>query len=183
MSESKLDADRKRAAGVTEQNSAEKKGAAILFVCTANICRSPMAAALFRSQLRKVRTDWQDWQIDSAGTWGLDGEPAAKLSRLVMAERGLNITAHRARTVTGEMLEGYDLILTMEPGHKEALQIEFPAVANRVFMLSEMEGTVTPVKDPYGGPIEAYLETIQKLESMLENGMERIQTLALGEQS
>jgi protein-tyrosine-phosphatase len=160
---------------VDEQRSFEEKGPAVLFVCTANICRSPMAVALFLDRLKKEDADWQEWQIDSAGTWALDGAPAAKNSRLVMAERGLNIIDHRAKTVDAALLQRYDLILTMEPGQKEALQIEFPDIANRIFLLSEMdEGSITPVKDPYGGPFEGYLETADTIDKMIEKGLPKI---------
>lgn len=157
-------------------NKVEKPS--VLFVCTANICRSPMAAALLLARLQKERTDWQEWQINSAGTWALEGEMAAKNSRLVMAERGLDISAHRAQTVTAKMLNRYKLILTMEPGQKEALQVEFPTIANRVFLLSEMEGELSAVADPYGGPVEGYRETAEKIDQILARGMSRIIALA-----
>lgn len=162
---------------LTRHNKPTKKGPAILFVCTANICRSPMAAALFQERLKQERTDWQDWLIESAGTWAREGEGAASNSKLVMEQRGLDISDHRARTVTPSMLRLYDLILTMEPGQKEALQVEFPMVAKRVFMLSEMEGSMTPISDPYGGPLEGYQKTAEKLEQIFANGMQRIYAL------
>src|SRR5512142_3320376 len=62
----------------------------VLFVFTANICRSPMAVALLRARVRKERPDWRQWRIDSAGTWAQDGAAAAKNSQLIMAERGLD---------------------------------------------------------------------------------------------
>ncbi len=150
----------------------------VLFVCTANICRSPMAAALLRARLQKERPDWKEWRVDSAGTWALEGDMAARNSRQVMTERGLDITDHRARTVTEAMLREYDLILTMEPGQKEALQIEFPSVAERVFLLSEMGGGASAVDDPYGGPIEGYKKAAETIDQMLERGMPRIIELA-----
>ncbi len=158
------------------------KGPAVIFICTANICRSPMAAALFHSRLKKERADWQSWRVDSAGTWALDGEMAAKNSRQVMAQRGLDISGHRAKTVSAELLEEYDLILTMEQGHKEALRIEFPAIAGRVFMLGEMAGTLNPIDDPFGQSLPAYEAAAKKIDQMLAQGMRRIVALTARQQ-
>lgn len=154
-------------------------GPSVLFICMANICRSPMAAALFRERLKKERADWQSWRVDSAGTWALDGEPAARNSRLTMARRGVDISDHRAKTVSAEMLESYDLILTMEAGQKEAIQVEFPSVAGRVFLLSEMEGQIASIEDPYGGPLKGYEDTASKIDQILIKGMSRIVSLAM----
>lgn len=156
-----------------------KKNPAVLFVCTANICRSPMAAALFRAQLERKRDDWQDWRVDSAGTWGLDGEKAAKNSQLVMEKRGLDLSTHRARTVDAAMLAEYDLILTMEAGHKEALGVEFPEVVDRVFLLSEMEGSSNPIEDPIGKTVDAYEETAKKMDGIIERGFLKIVALVV----
>jgi len=158
-------------------NSSEKKGPSILFVCTANICRSPMAQALFLARLQSECLEWRDWRVESAGTWALDGKPASKYSQKVMEKRGYNLTGHIARTVTADMLKQFDLILTMEPGQKEALQVEFPSVAQRVYMISEMEGKQDPVADPYGGPVEKYEETALLLDKIFANGMQRIYAL------
>ncbi len=159
---------------MADNHDESKHGSAVLFVCTANICRSPMAAALFQSKLKEQQPDWQKWRVELAGTWALEGEAAARNSRQAMAERGLDISNHRSRMVTREMLESYDLILTMEPGHKEAICVEFPSVAKRVFLLSEMEGRVQAVDDPYGGTFADYKKTAEKIEQMLEKGMQRI---------
>ena len=158
-------------------SSPARKGPAILFVCTANIVRSPMAEGLFRARIKQERSDWQYWQIDSAGTWAINGEMAAKNARQALANRGLDIIQHRSRTVTADMLASYDLILTMEPGHKEALKIEFPFLAGRVYLLSEMEGQVFPVEDCYGSSLKAYEETAEKIDQILERGMAKIISL------
>ncbi len=133
---------------------------------------------MLRARLKNERPDWQDWRVDSAGTWALDGEMAAKNSRQAMTERGLDITNHRARTVSETMLKGYDLVLTMEPGQKEALQIEFPSEAGRIFLLDEMGGGTAAVDDPYGGPLAGYRKTAETIDQMLARGMPRILELA-----
>jgi protein-tyrosine-phosphatase len=163
---------------VEEKNSFIRKKTRVLFVCTANICRSPMAAALFHLRLQKVRQDWQDWQVESAGTWATNGKTASKNSQVVMTRRGLDIRGHRSRTVTAEMLADSDLILTMEPGHKEALSLEFPFAAPRIFLLNEMIGTADSIVDPYGGTLQEYEATASLMESIIEKGMDRILSLA-----
>jgi protein-tyrosine phosphatase len=141
-----------------------------------------MAVGLFRARLQKERADWRDWRIDSAGTWALEGEMAAKNSRLVMAERGLDIADHRARSVTEAMLKEYALILTMEPNQKEALQVEFPSVARRVYLLSEMAGEVVAVEDPIGGPIEDFRAAVATIDQILSKGMPRMINLATSDE-
>lgn len=147
----------------------------VLFVCTANICRSPLAEALFRDM---VSDESGEWKVESAGTWALTGEPAAQNSQQVLAERGLDASEHRARIVSLELLSSFNLILTMEKGHKEALQIEFPAIAERVFTLSEMVGSEFDIHDPIGGPLVEFQATADELESILTDGYASITQLA-----
>ncbi|MBE0695812.1 MAG: low molecular weight protein arginine phosphatase [Anaerolineaceae bacterium] len=136
-----------------------------------------MAAALFSVYLQKTRPDWQDWLVESAGTWAVNGKTASKNSQIVMTRRKLDIRKHRSRIVTSEMLAGSDLIITMETGHKEALCLEFPFVAARVFLLNEMVGNGESIKDPYGGTLQEYEETASLLENVIEKGMDRILSL------
>lgn len=114
------------------------------------------------------------WRVDSAGTWALDGAEAVKNTLAVMDSRGIDLSAHRAKTVTKEMLERFHLILTMEYGHKEALQVEFPHIAHRVYLLSEMEGKILQVEDPVGRGLPAYEEAAAKIDQILARGMQRI---------
>lgn len=154
----------------------------VLFVCTANICRSPMATALFKHKLAQASQTnpalLLNWRVESAGTWAREGEPASERSQLVMQGRGLDISAHRSRTVSLELLSSFNLILVMEKGHKEALKAEFPDLSNRIFMISEMAGYQRDIRDPILGTMVDYQNTARELDQLLTMGFEKILQLA-----
>lgn len=149
----------------------------ILFVCTANVCRSPMASAIFQRQLEESFPD-EIWRVESAGTWAIDGMAVAIGSTQIMRSRGLDISGHRARNISAELLAEFDLILTMENGHKEALRAEFPQYAARIYLLSEMAGFSHDINDPIGGPLSDFEATAKELTELLVQGIERIKSLA-----
>ena len=152
--------------------------ARILVICTANICRSPVAAALLRDRLRQ--RGLSDWTVGSAGTWAMAARPASRYSVDVMGRHGFNITDHRATMVEERHLREADLALTMEDGHAEALRAEFPAQAHKVFLLTEMIGRSYNIPDPYGGPVEEYQRMYEGLVEVIDAGLERIIALAQG---
>ncbi len=159
-----------------------KKTRSILFVCTANQCRSPMAEILMRDLLkRKDLTSLID--VKSAGTWAEPGYPATAHGVSVMAERGLDNRGHKSQSITIELLEEQDLVLTMESGHKEAIQIEFPDMASKVYLLSEMAGMTKNIDDPVGGSLEKYRDTSDEIEDWINRGFSKIlQILSLPEE-
>jgi protein-tyrosine-phosphatase len=147
----------------------------ILFVCTANICRSPMAMGLMQARVGEGNPDWK---IESAGTWALEGDPPADKSVELLLRRGIDIDGHRSCPVEGKLLDGFKLILTMEKGHKEALQVEYPRAAARVFMLSEMTGQSFDIPDPVGRKLAAFEQTAGLIDEVLDEGFERIEELS-----
>jgi protein-tyrosine-phosphatase len=151
----------------------------VLLVCTANICRSPVAEAILRDRLQQAGLT--DWTVRSAGTWALAARGASRFSRDLMAEQGLDISKHQAIMIDEQQLATADLVLCMESGHVEALQIEFPQYAPKIYMLSQMVGRRYNIADPYGGPIIAYRDMVQEIMWLIEAGLPRIIELAAGE--
>ncbi|ARK32756.1 low molecular weight protein arginine phosphatase [Halalkalibacter krulwichiae] len=137
----------------------------ILFVCTGNTCRSPMAEALLRSRAG------EEIEVKSAGVQAFPNSPASEGTLAVLAEKGIDTAEeHRAQHVTEELLEWADLILTMTHSHKQMLQTFYPHVSDYLFTLKEF---VDPdvghfdIADPIGGPIEAYRQTAVEIEESL----------------
>jgi protein-tyrosine phosphatase len=153
--------------------------AAVLFVCTGNLCRSPMAAALLQARLARDPARCA-WRVLSAGLWAENGQPASAGAVTAMAEWGLSLSEHRSRPVTDALVRGADLTLGMTPHHVEALRLAFPRAAARVRLLAEMVGESHGVADPYGLSIAAYRAAAAELACLVEDGYERIVALVEG---
>jgi protein-tyrosine phosphatase len=149
----------------------------VIFVCTANLCRSPMAAAIFAPLVQTLHKS-SKWTISSAGTWTQPGMPIPPQVLEVMALHGYDLSAHRSRLLDGEMLKAHALVLTMEAGHKEALCVEFPDQAHKVYLLSQMVGLTVSLADPRGYALRNYEKVYGTLLSWLDGGKEQIFTLA-----
>src|SRR2546425_7016893 len=120
----------------------------ILLVCTGNICRSPLAAALVTRALGEGGVEGID--VSSAGTGAWDGAPASEGAYLVGLERGLDLSGHRARLLTRELVEAADLILTMARHHRA--RVDELGGEGRVFVLGEYAGRDGDEgRGPFGG--------------------------------
>jgi protein-tyrosine-phosphatase len=120
----------------------------------------------------------EDWRVTSAGTWAQWKRGAAQNSIRVMEAQGIDIRDHQARLVTEEMMADADLILCMETGHAEALRAEFPAMAKKVHLLSEMVGRQYSISDPYGSPLPEYERMATDISEIIDEGYDRIVELA-----
>ncbi len=131
----------------------------ILFVCTGNTCRSPMAAVLANDYLKKWGFKGQAF---SAGLGAVPNLPAAKQAQKIMAEWGLDLSKHRSRALNEELWQKADLVLTMTQAQKEYLQQL--AVDKKVFLFKEYaQGENKDVGDPFGGSEEVYRACAQEL--------------------
>lgn len=148
----------------------------VLVVCTANICRSPVAEAILKDRLNSIYGD--DWTVRSAGTWASPGQSAAQNSVLLMLDNGLDIRNHSSQTVNESLLSETDLVLCMEKGHVEALSAEFPRHRHKIYLLSEMSGRRHSVDDPYGGPLSAYEGMVAEVTDLIDAGLPAIVKIA-----
>lgn len=142
-------------------------------MCTGNTCRSPMAACILESLLpknlrRKVK-------IESAGVRSIEGAPASENAIQVCSRRGIDISGHRSRTLTKELIDSADLILVMEKAHLREVGRLSPGRAEHALLLTELDqgaaGGSRDISDPCGGSADVYERCFTQLESGLEKGM------------
>lgn len=140
-----------------ESNTGIESPTRILFVCTGNICRSPFAAALADTVSRE--RGCVALKADSAGLLVLPGNPATPMAQRVAREYGVDLSRHRAKSVSAALVGGCDMILVMEQSHKTALLAAYPGICDKVALLrgfgrhgSRQRG----IADPYGQDYEAY---------------------------
>lgn len=146
----------------------------ILFVCTGNTCRSPMAEGLLRKRLAERGRD--DFQVGSAGIGAAEAYPAADGAYLVALEGGVDLSEHRSRRLTSEMIDSAEIVLAMSREHKAVVEAMHPG--GNVRLLGDFAGRSrgnVEVADPYGGDLETYREAWDELSALVENLMERLE--------
>jgi protein-tyrosine-phosphatase len=141
----------------------------IIFVCTGNICRSPMAEGMLRARWREAgRTDLE---VSSMGTHGLDHFPAESLARQICRENGVDIEAHRSRSLVGDELRAADLVLCMEPAQRRFVQTFFPWIKERIGLLAawpEKGRGDCVITDPMGADLSVFREVFARIDTHLE---------------
>ncbi|HEY8900413.1 MAG TPA: serine hydroxymethyltransferase [Chthoniobacterales bacterium] len=128
----------------------------ILFVCTGNICRSPMAEGLFRALVKSRKLD-DHFAVASAGTSASSGQtPSLEGVRVLRKEEGIDISRQRSQPVTSALVRESDAIFTMTRDHRDILEALYPGASGKVFLLREFEGGPLDVPDPIGQGHEVY---------------------------
>jgi len=160
------------------RNFPETDMPSVLFVCTGNQFRSPIAAAAFVRKLDN-ESSGGGWRVESAGTWAVAGKPPLPEAFRAAAACGLSLEGHTARMLEASMLSNSDLILVMESGQKEAILSEFHNVSKKVFLLSEMaEGVDYDVPDPLANEEDLSEEIAKELCMLVDKGFRKICELA-----
>ena len=129
----------------------------VIFVCTGNLCRSPMAEGILRERWKGLGRN--DLTVSSMGIHGLDNQPATEFAAQVCEEHNIDISTHRSRQLVYEELTAAHLIFAMEQVQKEFVDMFFPRVQDKTFLLAAWPGEATRkslIADPMGRPIKAY---------------------------
>jgi len=150
------------------------KPGTIVTVCTANICRSPMAEALLKHALRAQPEPLRSWKIVSAGVAARPGDRVSENSITALKKVGLDIKGHTSRPLTRQLLDEAVAILCMTESHRAMIQLSFDPPPRHVYLFREFmpRAADKEIGDPYGGPLAEYEacrdEMVEAIPSLVE---------------
>jgi len=143
----------------------------VLFICTANICRTPMAEAYARKLV--ISENLSDKiEVLSAGTWAIQGVPPSENSQQVCIENNLDTSTFRSKPVNPTLLNNSSLVLCMTTEHKDDLITIFPHCEDKIFTVKEFCNDIPPqnmsIKDPHGRSLEIHRATFKEIQTEID---------------
>ena len=150
------------------------KTGTIVTVCTANVCRSPMAEALLRHALRAQPEPLKSWTISSAGVAARHGDRVSENSVVALKKVGIDIKNPTSQPLTRELIDEATVILCMTESHRAMIQFNFDPVPRHVYLFREFmpRAAEKEIGDPYGGPLTEYEacrdEMVEAIPSLIE---------------
>ena len=151
----------------------EEGNLSVLFVCSANQFRSPLAAAFFQNLLVENQM-WATWSVTSAGTWTEDGLSLIPSPSWALDNFNLDLSSHRSKAIDKHLVARYDVVIVMEKDQKEALQIEYPEMRTKILMLTDFSnGPPYDIPDPTKIQEESFFKIANEIKNLLnENFLE-----------
>ena len=145
----------------------------VLFVCSGNTCRSPMAQLLLQQAI--IEKGWsEEIQVVSAGVCAAVGEPVSEGARLAMQRRGIDALSHSARLLDGALVDQASLILVMTKGHAAAVGNLYPSGKDKTYTLAQFCNLAMDVQDPFGGDEVLYEQCAAQLAGLIDRLLPRL---------
>ncbi|WP_071140369.1 MULTISPECIES: low molecular weight protein arginine phosphatase [Tissierellales] len=147
----------------------------ILFVCTGNTCRSPMADGLFENMIENNKDNYSNISHTSAGIYVFGGERPTDEAIKVMAEEGIDISQYRSKGLTEKMVEDADVVFVMTKNHKNYMRNSYPSASEKIFTLKEYAyGKEDDIIDPFGEGMEVYRKVKEDIKDALEEILQKM---------